>query len=88
MWPSDRMVDCAQARRCLEAMTTKEKLQAQNLASDGCVDALKSALEETPKYTLFLPRDFEEIWAEYNISGNQRKHKLAAAVLKKIAGRI
>lgn len=71
-----------------EAMTTKEKLQAQNLASDECTDALKALLRDIPKNTLFLPKDFYEIWEEHNVKGNQKKHKLAAAGLKKNTGRV
>lgn len=71
-----------------EAMTTKEKLQAQNLASDECTDALKALLRDIPKNTLFLPKDFYEIWEEHNVKGNQKKHKLAAAGLRKNTGRV
>lgn len=71
-----------------EAMTTKEKLQAQNLASDECVESLKDLLADMPKNRLFLPNDFDDVWEEHNIKGNQKKHKLAAAGLKKHTGRV
>ena len=71
-----------------EAMTTKEKLQAQNLASDECIEALKDLLADMPKNVLFLPNDFDDVWEEHSIKGNQKKHKLAAAGLKKHTGRV
>ena len=71
-----------------EAMTTKEKLQAQNLASDECIEALKDLLADMPKNVLFLPNDFDDVWEEHSIKGNQKKHKLAAAGLKKHRGRV
>lgn len=71
-----------------EAMSTREKLQAQNLASDECVEAIKALLEDIPKNTLFLPQDFLFIWDDHNIRVSQQKHKLTAAGLKKISGRV
>lgn len=71
-----------------EAMVTQEKLRAQNLASDESVEALKAILEDAPQNALFQPCYFDAVWERHDVRANQQKHKLAAAGLMKVSGRV
>ena len=59
-----------------------------NVAEDEVVLAIKHFLEENDEYDVFTKKDFDEIWREFDIKAQQRKHKLNEAGLVKCNERL
>ena len=70
------------------ALPTEEKQRAMNVAEDEVVLAIKHFLEENGEYDVFTKDDFDEIWSEFDIKAQQRKHKLNEAGLMKCDERL
>ena len=70
------------------ALPTEEKQRAMNVAEDEVVLAIKHFLEENGEYDVFTKDDFDEIWSEFDIKAQQRKHKLNEAGLVKCNERL
>ena len=71
-----------------EAPTTLEKLQAQNLAADEVVEALRQAIEDKGSANLFGEEAFDDIWYGFEVKRSQRKHKLSGAGLRKLGRKV
>lgn len=67
---------------------TPEKEAAMSLGQDACVRSIVDFLEDSGDTRLFTEEIFNEIFENYDIKQNQRKHKLTDAGLRQLEGRL
>lgn len=71
-----------------EAPVTLEKLQAQNLAADEVVEAIRQAVEDRGHANLFGEEAFDDIWHNFEVKRSRRKHKMSGAGLRKLGRKV
>lgn len=65
-----------------------EKLQAQNLAADEVVEAIRQPVEDRGYAHLFGEEAFDDIWYKFDVKRSQRKHKMSGAGLRKLGRKV